>query len=78
MTKVAMAGLGVFVLSVAGCAGQPSSSQVASSGKQKCEHVTGSLLCSEPDDQNIVGPALATESSPRVNAPIGLIAPGSK
>ena len=62
------AALGLCSLLFTACAGTPNGPQVASSKPAKCERSTGSLLCGNADDQNVVGPSALTNSSPRSNA----------
>ena len=61
--------LGTASLLLAGCAGTPNSQQAASTKHARCEATTGSLLCGDADDQDVVGTRGVIDSnSPLVNA----------
>ena len=66
LTEAALAT--ALCLSVAGCAGTPPPGQQAGTGHtHSCQRITGSFLCSEPDEQGLSSNNSPTDSLPGSN-----------
>jgi hypothetical protein len=62
-----------LVLALAGCAGTPPPGQQASAGHHaRCERVTGSMLCSTPDDEGLADANSPNGSLPKTNLSQGV------
>jgi hypothetical protein len=63
-----------FALALAGCAGPPPPGEQASAGHRhtRCEHTTGSMLCSTPDDEGLASANSPAASTPSANLSQGV------